>query len=80
MNNKCWYLTRALQLFSRKKKGDLQKCINCLNFKDSKEITKLTSTEAGRNSIIEASKTLEDDLLHGLSKYPISSKCVKYRL
>ena len=30
-----------------------------------KENTKLASTEAGTNSITEASKTLRDDLLHG---------------
>ena len=69
-----------LPLISKEKKKYVKKCINCQNRKDKKGDSKLTSTEASRNVITEVSKSLKDDLLHGLRdadktniKYHISS-------
>ena len=67
-----------MPLISRKKKQDLKKCIICQNSKDSKGDTKLISTEAGRNVIAEVSKSLEDDLLHGLRDADMIN--IKYHL
>ena len=55
-----------LPLISKEKKKYVKKCINCQNRKDKKGDSKLTSTEASRNVITEVSKSLKDDLLHGL--------------
>ena len=69
-------LPESLPLISKMKKKGLQKCIICQNSKDKKEDSKLTSTEAGRNVITEASKSLKDDLLHGLGNADIAN--IKY--
>ena len=56
----------SLPLISKRKKQDLKKCIICQNSKNKRGNTKFTSTEAGRNVITEAYKSLKDDLLHEL--------------
>ena len=73
-------------MISKKKKQDLKKYTICQNSKDKKGDTKLTSTEAGRNVVTEASKSLKDDLLHGLRdgditnvKYQVNSCYANYR-
>ena len=65
-----------LPLISKEKKKDLKKCIICQNSKDKKGDSKLTSTEAVKNVITEASKSLKDDLLHGLRDADITN--IKY--
>ena len=72
--------------FQKRKKKDLKKCIICQNNKDKKEDSKLTSTEAGGNVIIEASKSLKDEFLHGFRdadvttiKYHVNTCYVNYK-
>ena len=60
-------------IISIKKKKDLKKCIICQNSKDKKGDSKLTCAEAGRNVLTEASKSLKDDLLHGLRDADITN-------
>ena len=55
----------SLQLIARNKKQDIKKCSICQNSK-GKWGTKLTSTEAGWNHIIEATKIFKDDLILGM--------------
>ena len=45
---------------------DVNKCIICQKKKDNKGNTKLTSTEKGRESIINCSGCLKGDLLEGI--------------
>ena len=68
---------KPLPIISKKKKKDLKKCIICQNSKDKKGESKLTC-EYGRNVITEASKSLKDDLLHGLRDADITN--IKYQV
>lgn len=56
MKNECWWLTKAFANDFKKKKQDLKKNNIYQNSKDKKVDTKLTSAEAGRNVITEASR------------------------
>ena len=67
-----------LPLISKEEKKDPKKCIICQNSKDRKRDSKLTSTEAARNVINEASKSLKDDLLNVLSNVDITN--IKYHI
>ena len=69
---------KPLPIVSKKKKKDLKKCIICQNSKDKKGESKLTCAEAGRNVITEASKSLKDDLLHGMRDADITN--IKYHV
>ena len=68
---------KPLPIISKKKKKDLEKCIICQNSKDKKGESKLTCAN-GRNVITEASKSLKDDLLHGLRDADITN--IKYHV
>ena len=68
----------SLPLISKRKKQDLKKCIICQYSKNKRGNTKFTSTEAGRNVITEAYKSLKDDLLHELRDADITN--VKYHV
>ena len=64
---------------------DVNKCKICLKNKDNKGNAKLTSTEKGRESIINCSSCLKDDLLEGNTyrnydklKYHVSTCCPRY--
>ena len=50
------------------KKRDIRKCLFCQSVKDSKGSNKLTSTESGRQNVIDASRYLQDHILEGLSE------------
>ena len=78
--------SEPLPLISKENKKDLKKCIICQNSKAKEGDSKLTSTETGRNVITEASKSLIDDLLHGLRdadiiniKYHVNTCYANYR-
>ena len=56
---------QSVQLTKEDKKADLTKCIICK--KSKKNEKKLRSTRKGRDSIIDASKRLNDSLLSNIS-------------
>ena len=47
---------------------DLSKCVICQKFKDKNGDKKLTSTEKGRNTLIESSEVLQDELSKNLDE------------
>ena len=47
----------------KENKLNLQKCVICQNAKDKRCDKKLTSTEKGRQTLIECSKAPQDDFL-----------------
>ena len=56
-------LSNAVQLFPNPKPLKLELCLVCQKVKDSTGSSKLTSTEAGRQTIISTSRKLEDGLV-----------------
>ena len=54
--------SNAVQLVSNPKPLKLELCLICQNVKDSAGSSKLTSTEAGRKTIISTIRKLEDGL------------------
>ena len=55
--------SNGVQLVSNPKPLKLVLCLICQNVKDSTGSSKLTSTEAGRQTIISSSRNLEDGLV-----------------
>ena len=57
---------------------DINKCIICQRLQDNKNSKKLTSTQQGRESIIDCSRVLKDELLEGIQE---SNYCqIKYHV
>ena len=56
-------LSNVVQLVPNPKPLKLDLCLVCLKVKDSTGSSKLTSTEAGRQTIISTSRKLEDGLV-----------------
>ena len=58
----------AVQLVPNPKSLKLELCFICQNVKDSAGSSKLTSTEAGRQTIISTSRKLEDGLVTNIDQ------------
>ena len=60
--------SNAVQLVPNPKPLKLELCLICQNVKDSAGSSKLTSTEAGRQTIISTSRKFEDDLVTNIDQ------------
>ena len=78
--------SNAVQLVPNPKPLKLELFLICQNVKDSPGSSKLTSTEAGRQTIISTSRKLEDGLVTNIDqnrlvdiRYHVKSYCATYK-
>ena len=79
-------LSNAVQLVPNSKPLKLELCLICQNVKDSAGLSKLTSLEACRETMINTSRKLDDDLVTNIDqntladiRYHVQSCCAPYK-